>query len=106
MGFLDFLKGPDINRGVAEYRKTSGAVLMDVRTSPEYRQGHIPESINIPLQTIDDVEFLIENKEDPLYVYCQSGVRSRLAVDLLRQMGYLNAKNIGGIATYTGKIVA
>ena len=40
MGFFDFLKGPDINQGVKEYSTTDGAVLLDVRTLDEYRQGH------------------------------------------------------------------
>ena len=39
MGFFDFLKGPDINQGVKEYSATDGAVLLDVRTPDEYRQG-------------------------------------------------------------------
>ena len=42
MRFFDFLKGPDINQGVKEYSTTDGAVLLDVRTPDEYRQGHIP----------------------------------------------------------------
>ena len=104
MGFLDFLKGPDINRGVAEYRKTSGAVLMDVRTSPEYRQGHIPESINIPLQTIERVAKVIEKESTPIFVCCQSGARSRQAAGALRRMGYKNVTDIGGIALYRGSL--
>ena len=55
MGFFDFLKGPDINQGVKEYSVTDGAVLLDVRTPDEYRQGHIPGSKNIPLQSINKV---------------------------------------------------
>ena len=42
MGFFDFLKGPDINQGVKEYSVTDGAVLLDVRTPDEYRQGISP----------------------------------------------------------------
>ena len=95
-----------IDQGVYEYLQKAGARLLDVRTSDEYRQGHIPGSTNIPLQEIEDVQFLVENKEDPLYVYCHSGARSRQAVGILQQMGYRNAKNIGGITAYTGKIVA
>ena len=53
MGFFDFMKGPDINQGVKEYSATDGAVLLDVRTPDEYRQGHIPGSKNVPLQSID-----------------------------------------------------
>ena len=104
MGFFDFLKGPDINQGVKEYRDTDGAVLLDVRTSGEYAEGHIPGSKNLPLQSIDKVEEIIENKATPIFVHCLSGARSRQAAAVLQQMGYTNVKNIGGIASYTGKV--
>ena len=104
MGFFDFLKSPDINQGVEECRNTSGAVLLDVRTPEEYRQGHIPGSRNLSLQAIGAMPGMIENRETPLFVYCQSGARSSQAVSLLRQMGYTNVQNIGGIAGYTGKV--
>ena len=55
MRFSDFLKGPDINQGVKEYSTTDSAVLLDVRTPDEYRQGHIPGSKNVPLQSISKV---------------------------------------------------
>lgn len=104
MGFFDFLKQPDINRGAEECRSTAGAVLLDVRTAQEYRQGHIPGSINIPLQQLGKTTELIENKQTPLYVYCQSGARSRQATALLQQLGYTNTVNIGGITAYSGKV--
>ena len=104
MGFFDFFKQPDVNRGVKEFQSTSGAVLLDVRTPAEYRSGHIPGSKNIPLQAIDKVASVAENKDTALYVYCQSGARSRQAAGLLKQMGYTNVNNIGGIAAYTGKV--
>ena len=104
MGFFDFLKGPDINQGVKEYNATDGAVLLDVRTSSEYAEGHIPGSKNLPLQSIDKVERMIENKATPIFVHCLSGARSRQAAAVLQQMGYTNVKNIGGISAYTGKV--
>ena len=104
MGFFDFFKQPDVNRGVEEYQSTSGAVLLDVRTPEEYRSGHIPGSKNIPLQAIDKVASVAENKDTALYVYCQSGARSRQAAGMLKQMGYTNVNNIGGIAAYAGKV--
>ena len=94
-----------IDQGVYEFLRSAGARLLDVRTPLEYMAGHIPGSTNIPLRTIDDAELLIENKEAPLYVYCHSGIRSQEAADQLRELGYQNVKNIGGIAMYTGKIV-
>lgn len=104
MGFFDFFKQPDINQGIEDYRKASGAVLLDVRTPQEYRAGHIPESKNIPLQTIDKVTSVAERKDTILYVYCQSGARSRQAAGMLQRMGYTRVNNIGGIAAYSGKV--
>ena len=104
MGFFDFLHVPDIAQGIEEYRKTDGAILLDVRTLQEYRAGHIPGSKNVPLQELDRVAAVAAGRDTALFVYCHSGARSRQAVDKLRRMGYLHVKNIGGIAAYTGKV--
>ena len=104
MGFFDFLKQPDINQGVKEFNQREGAILLDVRTSQEYRDGHIPGSKNLPLQAIDKAADLVENKDTVLYVYCYSGARSRQAAGILQHMGYSNVNNIGGIAAYRGKV--
>ena len=104
MGFFDFLKQADVNQGVADYRNTPGAVLLDVRTPQEYSEGHIPGSKNVPLQTLDKVRVVAENKDTELFVYCYSGARSRQAAAALGQMGYTNVRNIGGIAAYHGKV--
>ena len=102
MGMFDFFKKTDINEGVRRYAATENAVLLDVRSPREYREGHIPESMNVPLQELEDV---VSVREDtPLFVYCYSGARSRQAVAQLRDMGYYNVHNIGGIATYEGQI--
>ena len=104
MGFFDFLKQPDINKGVGEYRNTNGAVLLDVRTPQEYREGHIPGSKNVPLQQLDKISSVADNKNVPLFVYCYSGGRSRQAASMLQHMGYTNVQNIGGITAYQGKV--
>ena len=104
MGFFQFVKTPDINRGIADCRNTEGAVLLDVRTPQEYREGHIPGSKNVPLQTIDKISSVADNENIPLFVYCHSGARSRQAVAMLQHMGYTNVRNIGGIAAYSGKV--
>ena len=104
MGFFDFLRSPDIKEGLKEYSETSGAILLDVRTSQEYQSGHIPGSKNIPLQEIKQISAAIPDKNAPLFVYCHSGARSRQAVGELQRMGYLHVKNIGGISAYTGKV--
>ena len=104
MGIFNLLKQPDINRGVREFRNEKDAVLLDVRTPQEYREGHIPGSKNVPLQQLDKLEELTENKDTVLYVYCHSGARSRQATNFLQYMGYTNVHNIGGITAYSGKV--
>ena len=104
MSIFDFFKQPDIHKGLKEYAETENAVLLDVRTPREYREGHIPGSKNVPLQTIDKVTSVTENKDTALYVYCYSGARSRQATAMLQHMGYTKVQNIGGIAAYQGKV--
>ena len=104
MSIFDFFKQPDINKGLKEYAEAENAVLLDVRTPQEYSEGHIPGSKNVPLQTLDKVRSVVENKDAELFVYCYSGARSRQAAAVLGQMGYTNVQNIGGIAAYQGKV--
>ena len=106
MGLFNFFRNTaDINTGVAEYETNDGAVLIDVRTAEEYRDGHIDGSVNIPLDRISSVVNIVKDKSTPLYVHCLSGGRSGQAVSYLKQMGYTNTKNIGGISSYRGKVV-
>lgn len=104
MGLFNLLRGADINQGVMEYSRTHGAILLDVRMPSEYMNGHIPGSKSVPLPDIIDKGPGVADKDTPLFVYCHSGMRSRQAVDALSRMGYTNAKNIGGISAYTGKV--
>lgn len=76
------------------------ALLIDVRTQPEYEQGHIPGSINIPLERLP-----YANIEDgkQIYAYCLSGSRSERACLWLRDNNY-DAVNAGAIDRYKGKL--
>lgn len=94
----------DINMGFEKYRSEAHALLLDVRTPVEYHQGHLPGSVNLPLQTLDKADEIADNEEVPLYVYCRSGARSRQAAMVLQAMGYANVTNIGGMSAYTGKV--
>ena len=104
MGLLTNLMGSDLAQGLAEYEKTPGAVLLDVRTPEEYAQGHVAGSRNLPLQVITRVEEEIPDMDTPVFVYCQSGGRSRRAAAFLEKVGYANVKNIGGVAGYNGPL--
>lgn len=95
----------DINEEVENMKAIAGAVLLDVRNEDEFKEGHIPGSINIPLGNIEDVENKISDQDTPVFVYCLRGTRSAQAVRKMKAMGYNNAKSIGGIAAYKGQIV-
>ena len=104
MGFFDLFKHTDINQGLAQFQQTSNAMLVDVRTPEEYREGHIPGSINVPLQQIEDIDLEVSDMSTPLYIYCRSGARSSQATAVLQEMGYEEVHNIGGILDYKGKV--
>jgi rhodanese-related sulfurtransferase len=74
-------------------------VLLDVRTPDEFIQSHIPDALNIDVQSdyfIADVNALDKSKS--YAVYCRSGKRSVLASEVLDQIGVNNVYNlIGGI---------
>ena len=104
MGFFDFFRIPDINQKMDEYRNTEGAVLLDVRTPEECREGRIPGSWNVPLHSLERVTSRVADRDTPLFVYCLSGSRSGQAVSMLQRMGYTNVTNLGGISGYAGKV--
>lgn len=81
-------------------------IILDVRTAEEYAQGHIPNAINIPNETIesDDLPEL-PDKEQMILVYCRSGNRSKQASQKLADLEYTNVIEFGGIIDWTGEIV-
>ena len=90
-----------INKGIREYRNTPGAVLIDVREPEEFRSGHIPGAINMPLSGSHNLSF---PKDTPIYLYCLRGSRSLKASVILKGQGYTNVKSIGGITGYKGEM--
>ena len=79
-------------------------MLIDVRNTEEYAKGHIPGSINIPEKEISKAETIIEDHDTEILVYCLSGVKSWSTEKKLKEMGYKNARSIGGIKDYTGPV--
>lgn len=105
MALFGLFSKPAFDEGAEEFRQTSGARLIDVRSAAEYAEGHLEKSENVPLDRIDGVTALVADKTTPLFVYCYSGARSAQAVSWLKSAGYTNVKNIGGIKDYHGGIV-
>ena len=73
-------------------------ILLDVRTLEEYKEKHIPNSMLIPLDVIEnEITSKIADKESKIFIYCRSGNRSKTAVLKIISMGYKNVYDIGGI---------
>ena len=98
MGIFDAFKKVDINAEVENMKGVEGAILLDVRNEDEYKDGHIPGSINVPLGDIDNIEKSIGDHSAPVFVYCLRGSRSAQAVSKMKTMGIRSTgKTITGI---------
>lgn len=79
----------------------SKAVLIDVRTSEEYRTIRIPGSILIPDYEIKEkIGDVVPDKNATIILYCRSGNRSSSAAKALMEMGYTKVLNLGGIINW------
>ena len=75
-----------------------GYIILDVREQDEYNAGHIPGAILIPYTQIEDkADKMLPDKDPLILVYCRSGRRSKLAAEILAELGYTNIKEFGGI---------
>ena len=69
--------------------EASGALVVDVRETSEYEEGHIPGAVNIPLRTVTQNLDKIPT-DRPVYIYCKSGFRAAQALSALGLVGYNN----------------
>lgn len=78
-----------------------GVTVVDVRREGEYKAGHIPDSILVPNETIEEeAAEALPDKDAVLLVHCRTGVRSRQASDKLVEMGYKHIYDFGGIVDW------
>ena len=85
--------------------ETKDYVIVDVRTPDEYKEGHIPNAINIPNETINETVYnKLKDKNQLILIYCRSGSRSRQAAYKMQKLGYTNLVDFGGIINWKGKI--
>ena len=86
---------------VQGYRK---AQLIDVREPNEFEAGHILGARNIPLTQLKTRKQELRT-DKPVYLYCQSGLRSGRAAQMLYRKGYKELYHLqGGFKKWTGKV--
>ena len=84
---------------VNELLKNNGKspVLLDVRESDEWRQGHLEGALPLPRGFLEiKVENTVPDKNSPIIAYCAGGVRSLLAAKVMKEMGYQNVSSMAG----------
>ena len=74
------------------------AVVIEVRSEREFQAAAIDQAINLPLPRLEQrIRELVTDTSTPLFLYCASGARSGVGCRLLRQLGYSNVTNAGGL---------
>jgi thioredoxin len=75
--------------------KKPGGVLLDVRTQNEFKNGHIANSGQLNYYAFDfRKKLLMLSKNEPIYLYCNTGWRSEKAAKILVENGYSNVYNL------------
>jgi len=75
----------------------AGARLVDVRTPAEFKDGSYPGAINIPISVLPVRMNELEPKDKPIVLFCASGARSGQGARLLKQAGFTDVINAGGL---------
>lgn len=85
----------DITLDELKQFQNEGAIVIDVRSPQEYREGHIDGAISIPEYEIKKkIENIVLDKDKNIVVYCSSGGRSKKAQKVLKKLGYQNVYNL------------
>jgi phage shock protein E len=75
----------------------AGAKIVDVRSPGEFADEAYPRAVNIPLNVLPSKLDELGPKDGPIILYCASGARSASAARFLKQAGYTNVVNAGGL---------
>lgn len=73
----------------------NGATILDVRTTDEFKGGHLKGALNIPLQQLKSNLSKLK-KDKPVITCCASGMRSAAAKNTLLANGFTQVYNAGG----------
>jgi molybdopterin/thiamine biosynthesis adenylyltransferase/rhodanese-related sulfurtransferase/molybdopterin converting factor small subunit len=81
----------------AAARRSGKALIVDVRDKEEYNEGHIEGAVHLPRSFLEmKAEAALSDREAPIIVHCAGGVRSLLAAESLRRLGYTNVRSMAG----------
>lgn len=76
------------------------AQFVDVRTPEEYLSSQLPGAVNVPLHVIDQLADEQLDKSRPVVVFCRSGQRSQMALQILKSKGFAEVYNMGSFMAW------
>jgi phage shock protein E len=80
-------------------------VIIDVRTSPEFQEGHLEGALNIPYDKIGEtIQAAVPNRSSKVILYCRSGRRSGIALETLKTIGYEDVTNLKTVKEASEKL--
>lgn len=77
--------------------RDEGALLVDVRGCDEFQRGHLKNAINVPLEQIKEYAQNNQWQDKKVVLYCFSGMRSHVAMEVLKKAGFEHAYSAGGM---------
>mgnify|MGYP001178171801 CR=1 FL=1 len=93
-----------LKAGEFQQELSKNPMLIDVREPDEYKAGFISGARNIPLSQLSKRVNEIP-KDEPILLYCRSGIRSKSAARVLLKNGYTNLTHLqGGLGGWNGKL--
>lgn len=84
--------------------KKQAVKIIDVREMDEFASGHISDSVNLPLSTLQQT-FSQLPKDTNYYLICHSGGRSNMACQFLAAQGFSVTNVLGGMAAWKGRVI-
>ncbi len=77
-------------------------IALDIRTPAEYAESHLPHAINFDFYALDFEQQLESlDKDQPYFIYCRTGSRSSVALELMKRIGFKEVYDLkGGIIAW------
>lgn len=84
---------------------TTPTTVLDVRTPAEYKSGYVKGARNLNYEGTDfKTEVAKLDRNGSYKVYCQKGGRAEMTVAVMREMGFKDVENIGGLQDAAKKL--
>lgn len=88
---------PSRQLGMSSTQLPKDVKIFDVRTIEEYAASHVQTAVIFPITDMQTGKLPEIPKDTPVAVYCRSGHRASLALELLKKAGFTDVRSLGGL---------